>query len=71
MSAGSASRCFVPLAGEAAAGQDVPPELTCKPGDLIDITDGTAIKAIFETVRTDMGREVETKTKNAGATQGK
>ena len=52
-------------------GQDVPPELTCKPGDLIDITDGTAIKAIFETIRTEMGREVETKTKNAGATQGK
>ena len=53
-----------------AMGQQVPPELPCRPADAIDITDGTAIRAIMATIRNDTKREVETKPKNAEATQG-
>lgn len=53
----------------AAIGGDLPKELPCRPADLIDVTDGSAIKAIFATIRNDTNRTVETKpTKNAGAT---
>ena len=31
-----------------ASGGELPPELPCRPSDLIDVTDGSAIRAIFE-----------------------
>lgn len=52
-----------------AAGLDIPPELKCKPGDLIDVTDGSAVQSIFQTIKSDTEREVETK--NVEATPGK
>lgn len=54
-----------------ASGGELPPELPCRPSDLIDVTDGSAIRAIFETIRTDSDREVEAEVKNGEATQGK
>lgn len=53
-----------------ATGGDVPPELPCKPTDLIDVRDGAAITAIFKAISDSSEREVETKSKNAGATSG-
>lgn len=53
-----------------AVGETVPPELPCRPSDLIDVTDGSAIRAIFDVIRTDSDREVEAEPKNGEATQG-
>lgn len=47
-------------------GIEMPPKIKCRPGDLIDITDGAAIGKIFETMQNDSHREVEAK--NAGPT---
>ena len=54
-----------------ATGGQLPAELPCRPADLIDVTDGEAVRAIFTAISADTARTVETKTKNAGATQGK
>lgn len=54
-----------------AMGGELPNELPCRPADLIDVTDGEAVKAIFTAISADTSREVEAKGKNARATQGK
>ena len=54
-----------------AAGGELPKELPCRPADLIDVTDGEAVKAIFTAISADTSREVEAKGKNARATQGR
>ncbi|MCI8656527.1 MAG: hypothetical protein HFF72_03705 [Oscillospiraceae bacterium] len=43
-----------------ASGMGVPEPLPCAPADLIDVTDGEAVRAIFSTVAGDAEREVET-----------
>lgn len=53
----------------AASGMEVPEALPCAPADLIDVTDGGAVKAIFSTVAGDTAREVET-VPNGEAAQG-
>lgn len=40
---------------------DLPAPLPCRPADLIDVTDPSAIQAIFETIKNDNEREVEAK----------
>ena len=52
-------------------GGELPPELPCRQTDLIDVTDGSGRRAIFDTIRTDSDREVEAEVKNGEATQGK
>lgn len=42
-------------------GIETPPALKCRPADLIDVTDPTAITAIFDTINNDTKREVEAK----------
>ena len=54
----------------AASGMEVPETLPCAPADLIDVTDGMAVQAIFTTISGDVEREVETVEKNGEATQG-
>lgn len=53
-----------------ASGMEVPEPLPCAPADLIDVTDGAAVKAIFSAISSDTGREVETVPKNGEAAQG-
>lgn len=53
-----------------ASGMEVPEPLPCAPADLIDVTDGAAVKAIFSAISNDTEREVETVPKNGGAAQG-
>ena len=53
-----------------ACGMEVPEPLPCTPADLLDVTDGTAVKAIFSSISGDTEREVETVPKNGEATQG-
>ena len=53
-----------------ACGEELPPPIPCKPSDLIDAADGTALKAVLETMHGDAKREVEAVTKNGEATQG-
>ena len=53
-----------------ATGGKLPAELPCRPADLIDVTDREAVRSIFTVISADTARTVETKTKNAGATQG-
>lgn len=56
----------------AAMGGELPPEIPCRPADLIDVADGAeAIKSMFSAIKNDTAREVEAKSKNAGATQEK
>lgn len=45
-------------------GIDTPPALVGEPGDVIDITDGTAVRAIFEAISNDTQRTVEVREKN-------
>ena len=52
-----------------AMGEQLPAPLRCRPADLIDVTSGEAVRAIFETMRHDSAREVETASKNAEPTQ--
>ena len=54
-----------------AVGEDVPPELPCRPADLIDITDKQAINAIFNAMKTDSERSVEAVSKNVKATSAR
>ena len=51
-----AGRIYVKMSGG-----EVPPELECKPGDLIDVSDPETIDAIFSTITHDTQREVEAK----------
>lgn len=51
------------------AGIEMPPPLECRPGDLIDIGDKTAIEAIFATIGGDSERTIETTQKNVKPTQ--
>ena len=46
-------------------GIEMPPPIKCNVGDLIDITDGSAVSAIFSTMSNDTARAVEAKGKNA------
>lgn len=41
-----------------------PPKLKCRPGDLIDITDGDIVKDILGAMAADGERKIETKGKN-------
>lgn len=52
-----------------ASGMELPDPLPCAPADLIDVTDGKAIKAIFSAVSADTEREVETVPKKQDAAQ--
>lgn len=52
-----------------ASGMEVPEELPCSPADLIDVTDGEAIRSIFSTMTGDTEREVETVSPNGEAAQ--
>lgn len=52
-----------------AMGMELPAPIKCNPGDLIDVTDGTAVQAIFSAISNDTDREVEVESKNAKATQ--
>ena len=53
-----------------ASGMELPEPLPCAPADLIDVTDGVAVKAIFSAISNDTEREVETVPKNGEAAQG-
>lgn len=53
-----------------ASGMELPDPLPCAPADLIDVTDGAAVKAIFSAISGDTEREVETVSKNGEAAQG-
>ena len=50
---------------------ECPPPLECRPADLIDLSDPTAIQAIFEAMAVGNEREVEVVSKNAKTTPGK
>lgn len=52
-----------------ACGDELPPELTCRPVDLIDASDPVAIQAIISAMKDDTDRTVETEVKNVEATQ--
>ena len=54
-----------------ALGEKLPPELPCRPSDLIDVRDRGAVEAIFAAMRADAGRDVEAAPKNAAATRGR
>ena len=51
-----------------ACGEDLPPELPCRPADLIDVRDPKATQAIFDVMRSDTERTVEAEGKNGEAT---
>lgn len=50
-----------------AEGGEVPEPLPCNPSDVLDITSGAAVKAIFSTISGDTKREVEAEPKKAEA----
>lgn len=51
-------------------GVEVPPELTCAPGALLDISSEEVVQEVFGAITDDQAREVEIKPpKNAGATR--
>ena len=52
-----------------ASGMELPDPLPCAPADLIDVTDGKAVRAIFSAVSADTEREVVTVPKNQNAAQ--
>lgn len=52
------------------SGMELPDPLPCAPADLIDVTDGEAVKSIFSAISGDTEREVETVPKNGEAAQG-
>lgn len=54
-----------------ALGEKLPPELPCRPADLIDVRDQAAVQAIFSAMRADTERTVEVEGKNAEATSGR
>lgn len=48
-----------------AMGENVPPPLKCRPGDLIDVTDTDIVHDIFAAMTSDSTRAVEVRSKNA------
>lgn len=52
-----------------AMGMEMPAPLRCRPADVIDITSGDAVSAIFDTMKKDGERSVEAVSKNAEPTQ--
>ena len=50
-----------------AEGGEVPELLNCAPSDVLDVTSGAAVKAIFSTITGDTKREVEAEPKKAEA----
>ena len=50
-----------------AEGGELPEPLTCAPSDLLDVTSGTAVRAIFSTISGDTTREVEAQPKKDAA----
>ena len=52
-----------------ASGMELPEPLPCAPADLIDVTDGGAVRSIFSAITGDTEREVETIPKNGEAAQ--
>ena len=60
-----AGRTYVEMTGG-----KTPPELKCKPADLIDVRDPSAVESIFAAISADNSREVEVQLKNAETTQG-
>lgn len=53
-----------------ACGEELPLALPCRPADVIDVADNDTIKTIFQALKGDSRREVETETKNVPATPG-
>lgn len=53
-----------------ACGEDLPPELPCRPADLIDVRDPKATQAIFDVMKADTERTVEAVGKNGETTSG-
>jgi len=51
-------------------GQECPEPLECRPADLIDLTDPSAVSAIYSAMAVGKEREVEVSSKNAETTQG-
>jgi len=51
-------------------GQECPEPLDCRPADLIDLTDPTAVNAIYSAMAVGKEREVEVSSKNAETTSG-
>lgn len=51
-----------------ACGEETPPELTCRPVDLLDAWDTDVLKAIFGVIKGDTEREVEVEAKNGEVT---
>ena len=49
-------------------GEEVPPELPCRLGDLVDARDPAIIRLVYQTMRSDTTRTIEATTKNAEAT---
>lgn len=47
-----------------ACGEDLPPELPCRPADLIDVRDPKTTHAIFDVMKADTDRTVEAEGKN-------
>lgn len=62
-----AGRVYMTACGE---GETLPPRLTCRPVDLLDVRDKTVIGTVLAAIKGDNAREVETVTKNGEATQG-
>lgn len=52
---------------QGACGEPVPPPLSCRPADLLDARDPTAMTAIMDAIICDTEREVEVDTKNGEA----
>lgn len=48
-----------------AVGEECPPPLKCRPGDLIDVTDNNVVHDIFAAITGDTERTVEVRSKNA------
>ena len=56
----------------AAAGLEMPESpLGCRPADVMDVTDPSAVEAIFSTISGDSRRTITAAPKNAVLTQGK
>lgn len=51
-----------------AVGIELPPALKCRPADIIDITDGSAVEVIFGTLKNDTDRSVKAQSKNVEPT---
>lgn len=51
-----------------ALGETLPPELPCRPSDVIDIREPKAVQAIFEAMTAGVKRTVEIEQKNGKAT---